>query len=201
MIKKLALISGLLLATVATLLAATADELALTFVRTVIQKSGHAERGSLDALRYFQFTATTPENNPNSYVLTSKDAQTESGFMATDKSVYVSALKDRSSARILRLWQGNKKALLSSVPKSRYVAMAKDEIDGLLAFRASAGYSKAIAAMRKKSPKLDAKTVDVAGEITEYSNYKELAFWYRRTVEGNDRVVHDILKEISKYYK
>jgi hypothetical protein len=33
------------------------------------------------------------------------------------------------------------------------------------------------------------------------NNYSHFGFWYRRTMEKNDEVTLEILKEIQKYYK
>ena len=55
--------------------------------------------------------------------------------------------------------------------------------------------------MKKKSPKLNTKTIERAGELTQWENYKELAFWYRRTVEKNDNAVYTILKELKANYR
>ena len=179
--------------------AASNDSQALDFARLLIQKSGHAERGSLDALRFFQFTTTTTANNPDSYVLDSKEAVAESGLKPGDRGRYIKALADRSGPRLHRLWGPNKAALFAMLPAPRYAELAKDKVDSLLNYRNSNKYAAQLAALKAKRLS-GPKVMGAAGEITSWENYKELGFWYRRSQEKNEAAVLTILKEIQAHY-
>ena len=181
--------------------AADKDDQALQFVKTLIEKA-KTERGYTAALRFFQYSATTAKNNPSSYVLSKwgKDAVAESGFEPSDKGKFIQILSNRSGSRIEKLWKENKDELLNLFPAAAYNDLLKDEVDTLLAFRSSPEYAGMMKKMKAKSKKPGIKTVDHAGAVTGWSGYKQLAFWYRRDFEKNDKVVFEILKEMQAHY-
>ena len=184
----------------ASLWAASPDDMAVAFAKKLIEKGAHPESGSLYALRFFQFTATTMENNPDSFVLSDKDAVKEAGLTESDRSGYVAALSDRSGARVKRLWTANRAMLYKLLSKERYKELGAEQVSALLEYRAGKKYAGQLAALKQKSPKPTPKTAAAAGEITEWDNYKELSFWYRRTMEGNAEEVRRILVEIQAHY-
>lgn len=199
--KSLVIIANLLFI-ISTVFAATKDDSALQFVKTLIEKT-KTENGYTHALRYFQYTATTSKNNPLSYVLSKwgKEALDGSGIEVSEKGKYISVLSNRRSDRIDKLWKKNKEELLNLLPAAVYNEILKDEVESLISFRNSPEYAVLIKKLKKKSRKPGVKTIDIAGAVTEWSGYKELSFWYRRDYEKNDKVVFDILKELKDYYE
>jgi len=200
--RKKLLITGLLILISAVIYSADRDQLAMEFIKNCIEKA-KLEYGYTHALRYFQYTATTEKNNPWSYVLSSygEDALADSKIEKAEKGKYISVLKDRSAKRIKKIWQANKEDIFNAVPADIYNNTIGFQIGSYIEFYESGSYKRKIKAMMKKSPRLDNKTIDKAGEITQWENYKELAFWYRRTKEKNDRVVYEIMKELREHYK
>lgn len=177
------------------------DSDALDFIKTLISKA-QGDNGYTNALRFFQFTSTTEKNNPYSYVLSSwgKDAIKESGLEPNDKGKYIQSLADRSGARIARLWKANREELYLLFPDVAYKKLLKDTIDRLIEFRTRPEFNAMLKKLKVKSKRPGEKTLDHAGEITGWSNYKELAFWYRRSMEKNDRAVFEIIKELQSHY-
>jgi hypothetical protein len=173
----------------------------LDFVKTLISKAG-SENGYTSAIRFFQYTSTTAKNNPSSYVLSSwgKDAVAESALQPSDKGKFISVLSNRSGARIEKLWKANKDELFKLFSKAAYENVLKYDVDRLIEFRSSDQFNGLLKKMKAKSKKPGIKTVDMAGGITGWTNYKELAFWFRRDFEKNDKVVFEILKEIQAKY-
>lgn len=192
-----------LLATLAgatVLFAATPDKEAVNFAMQLAASSTHAEYGERNALRFFQYTTTTLKDNEGSHVLNDEKAAREAKLTPKDKGRYIAALRDRSGPRVARLWNQNKGTLLVLVPKARYKELAADRVNELLSFRTKPEYPRLLAAMKKKDQKPSEKTVSNAGEVTEWRGYSELAFWYRRSAEGNEAQVFAILKEIQAHY-
>ncbi len=200
--KILYFMSGIMLVLSIALFAADKNQMAVEFIKKALERS-KTEYGLTNALRYFQYTTTTEKNNPYSFILSSYGAEAlaESKIEKSEKGKYIEALKDRSGARIKKLWTANKKELLAMLTREQYDNNFGYYVDSLITYHDSKNYKNQIAALKKKSPKLDTKTIDKSGEITDWQNYKDLAFWYRRTVEKNDKVVYDILKEIQTYYR
>lgn len=200
--KKISLITGLFIIMSAVLYSADKNQDAVQFVKNCLERL-KMQYGYTAALRYFQYTATTSKDNPYSYVLEANDDSVlaEANLTKADKGKYLAVLKDRSGVRIAKLWKENKKELLAMVSKEFYDSNFAGEVNNLIAFRESKGYKTKINALKKKSPKLNTSTIEKAGAVTSWNGYKDLAFWYRRTVEKNDKVVYDILKEIRANYK
>ncbi len=186
----------------AVLYSADRNQEAVEFVKNCLEKL-KMEYGYTAALRYFQYTATTSENNPYSYVLGANDDSVlaEANLTNADRGKYLAALKDRSGARIAKLWKENRKDIFAMLSREVYTNNFSGEVNSLIAFREKKGYRSKISALKKKSPRLNTKTIEHAGAVTNWDGYKDLAFWYRRTVEKNDKVVYDILKEIQANYK
>ncbi|HOP62608.1 MAG TPA: hypothetical protein PK358_05050 [Spirochaetota bacterium] len=186
-----------------TLLAVSVDEMAVDFVKTLIKKSLKGDNGSLDALRYFQYTATTAEKNPSSFVLSvyGRMALNESGIKESDKEKMISVLEDRSSERIKKLWDRNKNELLKMFPVEKYNQILKHQIDSLIKCHESSEYTELIKKIKVQNPVPDITTVEKAGMISNWSWYRELSFWHRRVYEKNDDVVYLILKELQNHYK
>jgi len=184
-----------------TAFAAGKDDSALQFVKTLIDKV-KTENGYTIALRYFQYTATTAKSNPSSYVLSKwgKDAVTEAGLKESDKGRFISVLSNRSGARIEKLWKKNREGLFMLFPAASYNDILKDEVDSLIEFRSRPEYAGMMKKMKSKSKKPGIKTVDHAGSVTGWSGYKQLAFWFRRDYEKNDKAVFEILKELKAHY-
>lgn len=182
--------------------AATKDDEAVDFVKTLLIKSLKADVGGIDALRYYQFTATTAKNNPSAYVLSAygKSALQESGLVQSDKGRMLIILSDRSGSRIKKLWDANKEELFSMFPEEKYNELIKSEVDSLVKFHDSPEYSKFILKIKKINPRPDTATIDKAGAVTEWSGYRELSFWHRRSYEKNEAVVFSILKELQQHY-
>ncbi|PKL15553.1 MAG: hypothetical protein CVV49_20835 [Spirochaetae bacterium HGW-Spirochaetae-5] len=199
--KRSLVIISCLIIIISSVVAAEKEDAGLLFVKTLIEKAG-SENGYVNALRYFQYTATTAKNNPSSYVLSKwgKEAMDESGLKPSDKGKYISVLSSRKSARIEKLWKENKEELLNLFPAQIYNEILKDEIDSLISFRSSPEYAAMMKKMKAKSKRPGVKTIDHAGAVTGWSGYKQLAFWYRRDFEKNDKVVFEILKELKAYY-
>ena len=198
--KSLVIILGIVL----TLSAASAvdrDSEALDFVKALIGKA-QDENGYTKALRLFQYTSTTAKNNPYSYVLSSwgKDAVKEAGLELSDKGKYIPALANRSGARITKLWEKNRDDLFLLFPSVAYEKILKDQVDRLIEFRTRPDFNTMLKKLKIKSRRPGEKTIDYAGEITGWSNYKELTFWYRRDIEKNDKAVFELMKEIQNHY-
>jgi hypothetical protein len=177
------------------------DVAVVEFIKTLIIKA-NAENGYTNALRFFQYTATTDKNNPYSYVLSKwgKDAVAESGLNPSDKGKFIPVLSNRSGVRVDRLWKENKEELFKLLTDEAYDAILKNEIDSLIEFRSSPEFSGMMKKLKAKSKKPGVKTIDAAGAVTGWSGYKQLSFWYRRDFEKNDKVVFEILKEIKAHY-
>lgn len=198
--KKIAIVSvSLLIISIAS--ASDKNIGAIDFIKILISKSA-SENGYINALRFFQYTATTEKNNPSSYILSKwgKDALKESGLEVSDRGKYLPVLSDRSGIRIEKLWMANKEEIFKLFPASAYDDLLKTEIDTLIEFRGSSEYSSMMKKMKAKQKKPGIKTIDIAGEITQWSGFKQLAFWYRRDFEKNDKVVFEMLKEIKAHY-
>jgi hypothetical protein len=186
---------------ISSVVAAEKEDAGLLFVKTLIEKS-RSENGYVNALRYFQYTATTAKNNPSSYVLSKwgKEAMDESGLKPADKGKYLSILSNRKGARIEKLWKENKDELLNLFSAALYNEILKYEVDSLIEFRTSPEFAGMMKKMKAKSKRPGVKTVDHAGAVTGWSGYKQLSFWYRRDFEKNDKVVFEILKELKAHY-
>jgi hypothetical protein len=182
-------------------IAGSKDEDAVMFVKTLISKA-NAENGYTNALRFFQYSATTEKNNPYSYVLSKwgKDAVMESGLNPSDKGKLLPILSNRSGARIDRLWKENKDELFKLFTAEAYNSILKNEIESLIEFRSSPEFAGLMKKLKAKSKKPGVKTIDAAGAVTGWSGYKQLSFWYRRDFEKNDKAVLEILKEIKAHY-
>lgn len=200
--KRISIITGLVIIMSAFLYSADKNQEAVEFAKNCLERL-KLEYGYTAALRYFQYTATTAKENPYSYVLQaeSEGVLAEASLTKEDKGKYIDVLKDRSGARITKLWKENKQDLFAMVSREVYVNNFAGEINSLIAFRESKRYKPMINSLRKKSPRPDKSTVDKAGELTKWDGYKDLAFWYRRIAEKNDKAVYDILKEIQANYK
>ena len=200
--KKISIISGLIIIMSGLLYSADKDQQAMEFIKSCIEKA-NTQNAYLNVLRYFQYTATTEKNNPWSYILSSYGAEAlaESGIDRAEKGKYITVLQDRSAKRIKKLWDAGKKDIFAGISTELYTATIGSLVESCIDFHDSKVYRKQINAMKKKSPRLDNKTVEKAGEISQWANYGELAFWYRRTKEKNDRVVYSILREIRDHYK
>jgi hypothetical protein len=199
--KRSLVIISCLVIIISSVVAAEKEDAGLLFVKTLIEKAG-SENGYVNALRYFQYTATTAKNNPSSYVLSKwgKEAMDESGLKPSDKGKYISVLSSRKGARIEKLWKDNKEELLNLFPAPLYNEILKYEVDSLIEFRSSAEYAGMIKKMKAKSKRPSVKTIDYAGAVTGWSGYKQLSFWFRRDFEKNDKVVFEILKELKAHY-
>ncbi len=199
--KKFFILSVLFLMVNSALTGADKDTEALDFIKTLISKS-QEENGYTNALRFFQYTSTTAKNNPYSYILSSwgKDAMKESGIEPSDRGKYISALANRSGARIENLWKTNKDELFLLFPDVAYERILKSHVDKLLEFRTRPEFNTMLKKLKVKSKRPGEKTIDYAGEITGWSNYKELTFWYRRDIEKNDKAVFEILNELQTHY-
>jgi len=182
--------------------AADKDSLALEFVKTLIAKA-NTENGYTNAIRYFQYTATKEKSNPSSYILSKwgKESLSESGLKAADKGKFIPVLSNRSGARIEKLWNENKGEIFKLFSAEAYGEILKHEVDSLIEFRSAPEYNGLMKKMKAKSKKPGVKTVDIAGEITGWTNYKQLSFWFRRDHEKNDKVVFEILKELKAHYE
>lgn len=177
------------------------EKMAVEYVKTLIEKSKGAN-GYIDALRYFQYTSTTAKNNPSSYVLSKygESAQKESGLDKSLSGKYIPVLKSRTGSRIEKLWKQNREELMNLLPASAYDSVLKSEVDSLVKFRTDSGYAALMKKMKKKAKRPDVKSVEIAGSVTQWSGYRELAFWYRREMEKNDKVVLEIMKELQAHY-
>ncbi len=182
--------------------AVTKDDEAVDFVKTLISKSIKADRGGIDALRYFQFTATTAKDNPSSFVLSpyGGTAAQESGLTKSDKGRMLANLRDRSGKRIKKLWDANKEELLEMFPAEIYNELLKSEVNSLIKFHDSPEYKKYMLKIKKINPRPNTATIDKSGGVTQWSGYRELSFWHRRTYEKNDETVYSILRELQQHY-
>jgi hypothetical protein len=186
----------------AAILAVPNDKSAVDFVKKIINLAVNGEQGYLNALRYFQYTATTAKNNPSSYILSpyGKSALAESGISVSDKGKMIPVLKNRSGKRITALWNENKNELLSMFTVEQYNAFLKSDVDSIIEFHDSHDYKKLKQKLKKKNPRPDTNTINRAGDISGWSKYKEMAFWHRRIYEKNDDAVYSILKELKTHY-
>ena len=184
------------------LVAATNDQLAVEGVKLFISKA-QGESAYIDALRWYQYTGTTIEKNPGSYVLSEygKEGLTESKIPENAKGKYLQAFGDRSGDRIKNLWNANKNDLLKLMPKGVYDNNFKEEVNNTISLREKPEYNNYMKTLKEKSPNLDENTLYTAADIVQWENYKALAFWYRRTVEKNDAAVLQILKDIKANYE
>lgn len=182
--------------------ASSNDKAAVNFIRTLIKISGKADNGYLDALRYFQYTATTYKSNPSSYVLSpyGKSALKESGIKPKDKGKMIPVVKDRSASRITKLWSENKSGLLKLLTLSQYNRILKREVDSLIKFHDLPQYQEFMTVMQEQNPVPDTETLEKAGNITDWTWYRELSFWHRRVHEKNDDAVYSIFKELQEHY-
>ncbi|HPS58544.1 MAG TPA: hypothetical protein PK514_10610 [Spirochaetota bacterium] len=196
------IITGIVILLSAVLYSADKNQQAVEFVKNCLERF-KLQYGYTAAIRYFQYTSTTAKDNPYSYVLESESDEVlaEANLTNADKGKYIDVLKDRSGVRISRLWKENKNDLFTMVSKESYDNNFAYQVNSLIAFRESKGYNTRLNALRKKSPKLNTSTIEKAGAVTNWDGYKDLAFWYRRTVEKNDKAVYDILKEVQANYK
>ncbi len=194
-------VSLLIAISIAAAAAADKDEAAVDFVKTLISKAT-LENGSINALRFFQYTATPEKGNPSSYILSKwgKEIIEESGLKVTDKGKFIPVLSKRSGARIEKLWKENKEELLKLFPVEAYESILQSEVDSLLEFRDAPEFAGMLKKMKVKSRKPGVKSMDAAGAVTGWSGYKQLSFWYRRDYEKNDKVVYAILKELKAHY-
>lgn len=199
--KKILIIITCFLSVIPAVTAADKNAAAIEFIKTLIGKA-NAENGYVQALRYFQFTATAAKSNPSSYVLSKwgKEVFGESGLKEEDRGRFMPVLSDRSGARIEKLWKENKEDLYALFPAASYDAVLKDEVNSLIEFRSAPEFDGMMKKMKAKLKKPGVKTMDVAGAVTGWSGYKQLAFWYRRNYEKNDKAVFEILKELKVHY-
>lgn len=184
------------------LFAAPTDKIAIDFILNLIKTASSGEQGYLNALRYYQYSATTLKNNPSSFILSSygKTALKESGINASDKGKMIPVLKDRSGKRVKNLWNENKVELLKIFPAEKYNAFLKSDVDSYIEFHDSSEYKDMMTKLKKKNPRPDTTTIRKAGDISGWSRYKEMAFWHRRIYEKNDEAVYSILKELKEHY-
>ncbi|TAL35039.1 MAG: hypothetical protein EPN93_11340 [Spirochaetes bacterium] len=154
-------------------------------------------------LRAYQYTVTDEKNNSYSYVVTDKSGQAakEAGLTKKDKGKFAGAFANRDGARIAQLWAENKDALMALLPKAKYEELLKYDVDAAVTYRESANYKTHMAALVKACPKPSQEVSDKAGEICNWENYKQLTFWYRRTMEKNDEATLQVLKDIQAFYK
>jgi len=194
------IISGIIMS--AALLAVPNDKAAVDFIKTLLKTASSGEQGYLNALRYFQYTSTTLKNNPSSFILSSygKTALKESGINASDKGKMIPVLKDRSGKRVKTLWNENKVEFLKMFSAEKYNAFLKSDVDSYIEFHDSSEYKDLMSKLKKKNPRPDTITIGKAGDISGWSHYKEMAFWYRRIYEKNDERVYSILKELKEHY-
>jgi len=199
--KKFLVLIALFIITFSAAVTVDKDAAAVEFVKILISKTG-GENGYTNALRFFQYTATTEKNNPYSYILSKwgKEALAESGLQPADKGKNIPVLSNRSGARIDKLWKANKEELFKLFPAEAYESMLKYEVDLLIEFRSRADFGTLMKKMKTKSKKPGLKTLDHAGAVTQWDGYKQLSFWFRRDYEKNDKVVFEILKELKAHY-
>jgi len=199
--KNIPVLISVFLIMISSVIAADKDQDAVGFVKALIGKAG-AEKGYTGALRFFQYTATKEKSNPSSYILSKwgKDELEASGLKLSDKGKYIPVLSNRSGARIEKLWEQNKEELFKLLPPAAYDAVLKEEVDSLVEFRSAPEFDGMMKKMKAKSKKPGIKTIEAAGAVTGWSGFKQLAFWYRRDFEKNDKVVFGILKELKARY-
>ena len=194
--------------------AADYDKASLELIKKLFEQSS-GEGGLIKAGRFFQFTATKEKDNFLAYFFNSENTGIdeklkELGLKKSDKGRYLPAIKDRSPARVMKLWKNNRVLIMSLIESSPLKKDIADRVSGLISFHDSYSYAAAIAKMKETSPQLDMNTLDAAEAATreDYSCFNSrsgyyscsrdaLAFWYRRTVEKNDTAVYSILKDIQ----
>ena len=200
--KKIFLITGIALVISIALSADSNDKAAVDFVKNLAKIAADNDNGYLNALRYFQYTATTAKNNPSSFILSTygSSALKESGINASNKGKMIPLLKDRSGKRIKSLWDSNKNELLQIFPAESYNAILKNDVDSYIQFHDSPQFDKLMSKLKARNPVPDKSTIEKAGTISEWSNYREMAFWHRRIYEKNDVIVYSILKELKENY-
>jgi len=199
--KKVLIVIPIFLLTISAAITVDKDAAAVDFVKTLITKA-NGENGYTNALRFFQYTATTEKNNPYSYILSKwgKEALDESGLQTSDKGKNIPVLSNRSAVRIDKLWKENKEELFKLLSAEAYENILKSEVDSLINFRGSPDYSAMMKKMKAKSKTPGIKTLDHAGAVTQWDSYKQLSFWFRRDYEKNDKVVFEILNELKAHY-
>ena len=189
-------------------------------IKKLFEKS-QLENGTIKAVRYFQFTATKESENSCAWLFNKEDYdpsivedKKELGLKNSDKGKYLPSVKNRSAARLHELWKSNRSMIFRLLNARSDNDDISAYVGWLIAFHDADRYSAAIAEMKKRSPRLDENTLEIAektaGEEStsawpnsglNYGHYcsrrDALAFWYRRTAERNDREVYAILKEIK----
>jgi len=153
-------------------------------------------------LRTFQYTSTTKVNNPNSWVLSSystNETVTEAGLTPQDKGKYISALKDRSPARVKRLWNAHKKFIFETLTIEDYKKVYLNyAVDDYIKMRESAEYKDKIAKLNAACP--NGPCNELMNEAYQIGGGGDILFWFRREREKNSEVVFEILKEIQTHY-
>ena len=150
--KKVTVLALSLILVISVSIAADKDIAAVELVKTLISKST-SENGYINALRFFQYTATTEKNNPSSYILSKwgKEALKESGLNVSDRGKYISTLSDRSGVRIEKLWKANRDELFKLFPEKFYDEILKEEVETLIEFRNNPEYDSMMKKMNKKT--------------------------------------------------
>jgi hypothetical protein len=178
----------------------TDDEAVITALKFFLSK----QDDGVYMVRAFQYTVTTEKNNPGCYLVgnlpAAASALAEAGLTKKDKSRYVATFADRDGARVQRLWCAFGNELLALLPKAKYDELLKWSVDEAITYRESARYAGDLAKLMRECPWPDKDVLDKTYGICG-SNYSQLAFWYRRTMEKNDEITCRILKEIQQYYK
>ena len=156
--------------------------------------------------RAFQYTVTNKSSNTYSYVLNIDDNEklinvlNEVDLNIKDKEKYKGLFENRNARLIEKLWLSNKEYLFSSISSDKYKSIFKENVDNLVNYRLSANYKPNIIEILRLYPEPNLEVLNKAYEITDFSKGKELAFWYRRSLEKNDEIVLQIFKDIQKYY-
>lgn len=195
------------------------DKAVIALVTKLIKMS--SEKEIFDVVRYFQFTSTSEKNNNRYEIVFDEDynnAGTEEvlndmGLKNADRGKYLFSLKDRSSARLKRLWGKNHSMIIQLMKTLPNSSVILKYADWLVSFHDAESYASAIAKLKAKSPVLDESTSEIAEMIVYESDMRDLrsldcsgsycqsdvalAFWYRRIAEKNDAVVYMILKDVQ----
>jgi len=132
---------------------------------------------------------------------TSGEAAKEAGLTKKDKGKFISAFSNREGARIMRLWDDYGDELLALLPKAKYDELLKYDVDAAITYHENANFADHLAKLKKACPKPNKDVADKAGEIAGWENYKQLSFWYRRSMEKNEAETFEILKQIQDNYK
>ena len=186
-------------------------------VKKLFEKS-LLEEGNIAAVRYYQYTSTVEGENTYAYLFNRENENTADdmnalGLKSSDKGKYLPSVKNRSAARLHELWKNNRSTIFRLLGARTDNADISAYVDWLTAFHDAGCYAAAIDTMKKKSPRLNAGTLDIAETTAQEatcdwplsslhyehfcSSRDALAFWYRRTAEKNDKEVYSILKEIK----